>query len=272
MTRQIGVDSELLRVVICAKTYPELSRRHTETVCTAGIREDGRPVRLYPVPLRYLGTNQKYALYDVIEVRGEPNPRDARPESFMIWHDTIKLKEQIPTDYSWQARREWLWKDPAWHFDSMDALKAEQANTGRSIGLLRPGEIVEAAVHPKPSGAAREHRERQQEIQSQRDFFLPEYKALDFIPVEYRLRWRCAVPCSTCRDNPHDTMILDWGLIQLGRKHSPEAARQKLADITNHGTHDVRLMMGSFFKYPQSFGVIALWHPPRRPQGDLFTP
>jgi len=29
------------RILITVKTYPTLSRKHGETVCTAGIREDG---------------------------------------------------------------------------------------------------------------------------------------------------------------------------------------------------------------------------------------
>ena len=42
------------RVLITVKTYPTLSRRYGETVCTAGVREDGSWVRIYPVPFRRL--------------------------------------------------------------------------------------------------------------------------------------------------------------------------------------------------------------------------
>src|SRR5689334_7137004 len=47
------------QVLIWGKTYPELSRRYSETVCTAGLRQDGTPIRLYPVPLRYLGQDNQ---------------------------------------------------------------------------------------------------------------------------------------------------------------------------------------------------------------------
>lgn len=43
------------RVLITVKTYPTLSRKYGETVCTAGVREDGSWVRIYPVPFRRLG-------------------------------------------------------------------------------------------------------------------------------------------------------------------------------------------------------------------------
>ena len=42
------------RILVTVKTYPELSKTYGETVCTAGLREDGTWVRLYPVPFRRL--------------------------------------------------------------------------------------------------------------------------------------------------------------------------------------------------------------------------
>ena len=42
------------RVLTTVKTYPTLSRKYGETVCTAGLREDGSWVRMYPVPFRRL--------------------------------------------------------------------------------------------------------------------------------------------------------------------------------------------------------------------------
>jgi hypothetical protein len=47
------------RVLITAKTYPTLSRKYGETVCTAGVREDGTWVRIYPVPFRRLSEEQQ---------------------------------------------------------------------------------------------------------------------------------------------------------------------------------------------------------------------
>ncbi len=38
------------RVLITVKTYPTLSGKYGETVCTAGVRQDGTWVRMYPVP------------------------------------------------------------------------------------------------------------------------------------------------------------------------------------------------------------------------------
>jgi hypothetical protein len=60
----MGMPPQKIRVLIWGKTYPELSTHYRETVCTGGVREDGSPIRLYPVPLRYLDTEKRYELYD----------------------------------------------------------------------------------------------------------------------------------------------------------------------------------------------------------------
>jgi len=40
------------RVLIAVKTYPTLSDKYLELSCTAGFREDGSWIRLYPIPFR----------------------------------------------------------------------------------------------------------------------------------------------------------------------------------------------------------------------------
>lgn len=55
------------RILVTVKTYPTLSRKYGETVCTAGVREDGSWVRIYPVPFRRLEEKQQYSKFDWLE-------------------------------------------------------------------------------------------------------------------------------------------------------------------------------------------------------------
>ena len=72
---------EKQRVLITVKTYPTLSRKYGETVCTAGVREDGTWVRIYPVPFRRLNEEQQYKKYDWLEFEPPPaDPRIAHPD------------------------------------------------------------------------------------------------------------------------------------------------------------------------------------------------
>lgn len=55
------------RILVTVKTYPTMSRKYGETVCTAGVREDGSWVRIYPVPFRRLEERQQYRKFDWLE-------------------------------------------------------------------------------------------------------------------------------------------------------------------------------------------------------------
>lgn len=40
------------KVLITVKTYPAISKKYDELVCTAGFREDGSWIRIYPIQFR----------------------------------------------------------------------------------------------------------------------------------------------------------------------------------------------------------------------------
>lgn len=265
-------DRSSLRVLIWAKTYPELSSRHTETVCTGAVDMEGRPIRLYPVPLRYLEGAQQYRIGDVIEVQASPNPKDNRPESYRIVPETLSIVQRVPTDQQeWAGRREWVFRSPSWHFESLGQLVAAQRRNGTSLGLVRPGTVERVYLRTKPAAARREFEEKWGTVTAQHDLFLPEYKALEFLTHEVRLVWRCAEPCEKCQQRPHDMMVLDWGLLELARRDgSWEKARQKLESISRLDEHDFRLFIGNFFLHQHTWGVIGLWYPKRQAQQRLF--
>ena len=60
------------RVIVLAKTYPELSSKHGPIVCVAGVNEYGEWRRLYPIPFK-IWVDDRYTclLYT------SPSPRDS---------------------------------------------------------------------------------------------------------------------------------------------------------------------------------------------------
>ena len=56
------------RILVTVKTYPTLSSKYDEVVCTAGLREDGSWIRIYPVPFRQLDDYEKYRKFDWVEI------------------------------------------------------------------------------------------------------------------------------------------------------------------------------------------------------------
>jgi hypothetical protein len=198
----------------------------------------------------------------------EKSSRDPRPESFKVRDDGIRVVAQIPPDkHSWAGRRDYIFRNTGWHYGSVGALKSAQRSSGKSIGLVTPGGISDVRLIAKPADDRRIYAEKMAQIQSQPDMFRNEYKDLEFLPYEIRLRWSCSERCEEC---PHDMMVLDWGLFQLARKAGWEKARDHLADLANLQTHDFKLFMGSFRQHMTTFGIIGLWYPPRTSQGSLL--
>src|SRR5947209_14202160 len=97
-----GLRYEPKKILIWGKTYPELSIKHLETVCTGGVTEDGCPIRLYPIPYRYLGGEEQFRQYQWITARVARNYADPRPESHRIDCETIDIGDAIaPDEYGW---------------------------------------------------------------------------------------------------------------------------------------------------------------------------
>ena len=95
---------EKTRVFITVKTYPNISDKYAELVCTAGILEDGSWMRLYPVPFRLLKKEQQYKKYTWINVDVTRRSNDFRKESFCPTLSTLTV-ENGPTKPDWNDRR-----------------------------------------------------------------------------------------------------------------------------------------------------------------------
>jgi hypothetical protein len=259
------------RVLIWGKTYPELSTTYAETVCTAGVRQDGSPVRLYPVPLRYIESG--YILYDWIEAPICKSARDSRPESFKIDAQRIKTVAKIPPDDSgWAGRSEFVFKDTSWQFENVGELKAKQKESGRSLGIVTPGSIEGVNIEYKAKDDEKRHADKMKAIQDQTSFFLDEFKELAFRPFDVKLRWRCAGGCPECSKDPHDMKVLDWGLLELARKNQwdPVPAKTRLEDLAGSGRYDFKLFLGNLKKHRAAFLPVAIWYPKRQLQTRLL--
>src|SRR5580704_16619229 len=95
------------RILILCKTYPSPSGKHVETSCVAGMEQDGRLIRLFPVPFRLISDESQFKKWQWITARVAKAPKDHRPESHKVFVDTIVCDgNPLPTRQAWQARRE----------------------------------------------------------------------------------------------------------------------------------------------------------------------
>lgn len=125
------------KVLITVKTYPTISSTYGELVCTAGLRENGSWIRLYPIPFRLLNDESKFKKYQWIEldVVKRSSNKDPRKESFSPAHiDDMRLGEWLaPSDY---RRKEIVYRSRI--FTSMDELTSGEKKDRVSLATFRP--------------------------------------------------------------------------------------------------------------------------------------
>lgn len=131
------------RFLITVKTYPTLSRKYGETVCTAGVREDGSWVRIYPVPFQRLEEKEQYRKFDWVECSLMRNHSDPRPESFR----PVDLSELIPSGHmdtsdNWRERRALLLNTVRVYTHLGDLIEGAKANQ-ISLAMFKPKRILD---------------------------------------------------------------------------------------------------------------------------------
>ena len=131
------------RILITVKTYPTLSRKYGETVCTAGVRKDGSWVRLYPVPFRRLEDAEQYKKYDWIECSVARHLSDPRPETFRpVDENELRPVGHIDTADGWRERRRIMLKS-ARVYDRLDEIIAGAKANQLSLAVFKPTKIVD---------------------------------------------------------------------------------------------------------------------------------
>ncbi len=137
------------RVLIAVKTYPTLSGKYDELVCTAGFLEDGTWIRIYPIPYRKLAFDQRYKKWQWIEIDLTKNTSDFRKESYRpidIDQDII-LREYINTNNNWAARKAIALKNVKFNMSNLIA-EAKNPQIGTSLAILKPSAILDFVWEP----------------------------------------------------------------------------------------------------------------------------
>lgn len=129
------------RVLITVKTYPTLSRKYGETVCTAGLREDGTWMRIYPVPFRRLNETEQYRKFDWVETDLVPSRSDPRPET----HHPVDCGQLLPTSHmgteeQWRERRKLVLGKAKVH-DRLEPMIQGAWENRLSLAVFKPTKI-----------------------------------------------------------------------------------------------------------------------------------
>ncbi|MCL2832291.1 MAG: hypothetical protein FWD78_03890 [Treponema sp.] len=140
---------ERKRVYITVKTYPTLSEKYDELVCTAGVCEDGSWIRLYPLPFRKLDNEQKYKKWQWIEADVEKNTSDFRPESYKVLNiDSIKIFPKGSSNVNWEEQKRLLFKTEKIFTNLTEIIKIAKKPPYKSLVIFKPTKIHDFYAEP----------------------------------------------------------------------------------------------------------------------------
>ncbi len=260
-------------ILIVVKTYPEISRKYTETVCTAGILAESRSlVRLYPIRFRYLEGKQQFKKYQWIRATIYKATADPRPESYTIDPDSIELGDIIEPGNDWSERSTYILNE---HniYPSVEALRDAQVDKRTSLGLVKPKMLKRVLIEPRKEDEVAGATTKKDSVISQIDMF-EEKKDLYILPIRISIEFSCSDPAC----GGHKMSILDWEFGQLYRRvrYDPNweaKIKDKIhRDIFNEN-RDTHIILGNMAKYPKIFCALGFFYPPKRAtaQMALFT-
>ena len=202
------------RILVTVKTYPTLSKKYGETVCTAGVREDGSWVRIYPVPFRRLGESEQYRKYDWLECRLVRQKNDFRPDSFRPYDEAdLQPAGHIDTNDMWLERRRII-LDQSLVYDRLDEAITDAKANRISLCVFKPTK-VKALIWEKedPKWDPDKLREMRK-IHSQLDMFDDNdwRKTFNVIP---KLPYSFSYQFEDTTGRQSELQILDWEIGML---------------------------------------------------------
>ena len=133
------------KILITVKTYPTLSSKYDELVCTAWVTEEWEWIRIYPMPFRKFEDYKQYGKYNWVEIELIKNTSDPRPESYRPFHTPAELQIiwEITTwaDRKWTERKQIVLKNV--YTDLAQLIKSNKDDTWTSLAIFKPTEILD---------------------------------------------------------------------------------------------------------------------------------
>lgn len=270
----------LTRVLITVKTYPTLSTKYEELVCTAGFREDGTWVRIYPVQFRQRAYNEQYSKYQWIEIDLVKNEKDFRPESYRPRkHETeIKIVGEIkPDGGSWTERRKIVLRKVYTDLETLIA-EAKDRTICTSLAVFKPKEVLDFIIQKEK----REWDKDKLALLRQSNLF--ESTNEGKFEVVRKLPFKFSYKFVDENGKQSTLMIEDWEIGQLfwnclaryegdERKTAEDVRKKYFDDFVK--TKDLHLFLGTTYQFHAKnalnpFVIIGTFHPKHETQMELL--
>ena len=277
------------RVLVTVLTYPCPSHKYIETVCTAGVTEEGKWIRVYPLQQRYLGKKiQKWNWYD-FDLEQRPSQKDLRRESYHCLSMPDRSSGFIPSKDNWSERRHYC-IDNVEVYRTIEewekAIVVEEGKRPSSLGTFKPASILNfEAVPVDTTNLDKEKQEILDNLYSQLDLFEEEKKELrnqywkmaESIPYRFYYRFR------DFSGVEKRLMIEDWEVFELYRKcrdnycRTEEEAIAKVREkyLDEFSKKDIYFFLGTRLEQHRRrlktpYSIIGVFYPSKNEQLSMF--
>lgn len=273
----------LTKVLITVKTYPSISTKYEELVCTAGFREDGSWIRIYPIQFRKRPFHEQYRKYQWVEIDLIKNTSDPRPESFRpISHDTpINVLGSIPSDGNyWTDRRQIVLKKT---YTSLAHLIGEAKNKEicTSLAVFKPTRILDFTWQEDEREWTKKKLAQFQQLNLFQEVASQKLQIVRKLPYKFSFKFEDEdKKSSTLMIEDWETGQLYWNCLERRGGDEKDACndvyRKYFEDFAQ--TKDLYFFLGTtqlhHFRAPNPYVIIGTFHPkplPKNPQLELFN-
>ena len=269
------------RILVTVKTYPTLSKKYGELVCTAGLREDGSWVRIYPVPFRGLSEAEQYRKYDWVECDLARNHSDFRPESFRpINGGGFRSVGHIDTANEWRERRRVVLGNTQ-VFDLLDDIIVRAKANEMSLALFKPAAVLDFVVEEDerdwdPVKEADLRRNYSQFSLFEDNEWRRNFRVIPKLPYNFSYRFR------DISGRVSELQILDWEIGALywnclrlsGGDESAAIAKVRTKYFDEFTTRDLHFFLGTTQQWqlvaPNPWVIVGVFPIPPQQQGSML--
>jgi len=269
------------RILITVKTYPTLSRKYGETVCTAGVREDGSWVRIYPVPFRRLEEKEQYRKFDwlecgLIKSRSDPRPETRHPADMK----QLQSVGRMDTAGNWRERRRLLLGTARVYTGLQELIDGAKANF-LSLAVFKPNKISEFIWEEEtrdwdPAKVAIIRDQTKQSEMFSEDMWRQTFKLIPKLPYSFSYRFEDAAgQKSEMQVLDWEAGALFWNCLRSSRGDEGMALEKVRAKYFEKFTkRDLHFFLGTtqqfHFVAPNPWVIIGVFPIPYNPQLNLL--
>ena len=264
------------KIFITVKTYPTLSKKYDELVCTAGILDNGSWARIYPLPFRKLDYEQRYKKFQWLEMPLKKNESDPRPESYKV--DNIKniriIGKPVGTKNSWQERKKIILSKNPVYTNLTEIIKKANSENSLSIAIFKPTKIFDLIVEE----VEREYKKSSIDTLKAKAQQLSLFQTIEEVEREFsiipKLPFRFSYSFIDDNEQKSTLMIEDWEIgalfwncLKRSNNDEQKAIEQvKHKYLTEFNKKDLYLFLGTQRQYhgwaKNPFVIIGVFYPP----------